>query len=88
MLAFFMECACPPDGRSLTVGAGELASVEEFLDSYPLTHIVCQSCDSYYQLIGYIDQDGVERRVGPSIEPSLSRTRRGRRMASAIRSRL
>jgi len=63
VLAFFIECACPADRRTATVGAGDLQSVEEFLASYSLTHIVCDACNSYYRLIGYIDQAGVERRV-------------------------
>lgn len=65
ILAFFIECNCPRDRRSATVGGGEFDTVEEFLDSYHLTHIECRSCRSYYRLIGYMDESGVERRVAP-----------------------
>lgn len=85
VLAYFIECACPPDRRSATVAAGALQSVEEFLKNYQLTHIVCQTCDSYYQLIGYIDQNGVERRVETYLEARMPPTRRGRRMATSDR---
>lgn len=87
VLAFFIECACPPDRRSATVGAGDIKSVDEFLDSYPLTHIVCQTCDTYYQLIGYIDDSGTERRVGPFAAPPPEATRRARRSRASLKSR-
>lgn len=78
ILAFFIECSCPPDRRAATVGGGDFESVEDFLDSYQLTHIECQSCNTYYQLIGYIDEDGVEKRVARHDEaetPSRQRLR-------------
>lgn len=68
ILAFFIECRCPRDRRSATVGGGDIESVEEFLDSYQLTHIECRSCRHYYRLIGYMDESGVERRVTPGAE--------------------
>lgn len=82
VLAYFIECACPPDRRSATVGAGDMETVEDFLNSYPLTHIVCGSCDSYYRLIGFIDESGVERSVDRLDLPEMESTRRGRRAAA------
>ncbi|MFP3914636.1 MAG: hypothetical protein ACLFWM_07150 [Actinomycetota bacterium] len=82
MLAFFIECACPPDRRSATVGAGDIQTVEEFLQSYSLTHIVCDACNSYFRLIGFIDEHGVEQRVDGG-EQQVAATRRGRRAAHA-----
>lgn len=70
MLAFFIECACPPGRRSATVGAGDIRSVEEFIANYSLTHIVCDACNTYYRLIGFIDDAGVECRVGAVDTPS------------------
>jgi hypothetical protein len=72
ILAFFIECDCPPDRRAATVGGGDFESVEEFLDSYQLTHIECQACHTYYQLIGYIDENGVEKRVARADRPQTS----------------
>lgn len=63
IVAFFIECACPPDRRAAAVGGGEFSSPEEFLASYHLTHIECLSCGEYYRLIGYIDAAGDEHRV-------------------------
>lgn len=81
VLAFFIECACPPDRRSAIVGAGdELKTVDDFLNSYPLTHIVCQACDTYYRLIGYIDESGIERSVEHVADPAPPAVRRGRRL--------
>ena len=80
VLAFFIECACPPDRRSAIVGAGdELKTVDDFLNSYALTHIVCQSCDTYYRLIGYIDESGVERSVEATARHEPPAHRRARR---------
>ena len=76
VLAFFIECACPPDRRAATVGGGDFESAEDFLESYQLTHIECQACRTYYQLIGYIDESGVERRVGSAPEPRPASRRR------------
>lgn len=88
MLAFFIECACPPERRSATVGAGdELKTVEDFLSNYALTHIVCGSCDTYYRLIGYIDESGIERTVGSVAAPPPEATRRGRRLRGRARNR-
>lgn len=86
MLAFFIECACPPEHRSATVGAGDLQTVEEFLSTYTLTHIVCDACNAYFRLIGYIDEAGVERRVDLVAAHSPISTRRGGR--AHLRSRL
>jgi hypothetical protein len=69
VLAFFIECSCPPHRRGAIVGGGDFSSVEEFLQSYQLTHIVCQSCDSYYQLIGYMDEHGKEHLVDAPERP-------------------
>ncbi|MGH8912154.1 MAG: hypothetical protein ACRDVD_06550 [Acidimicrobiia bacterium] len=69
VLAFFIECSCPPDRRGATVGGGDFDSVEDFLDSYQLTHIECRACRTYYNLIGYIDESGVERMVAPQRMP-------------------
>jgi hypothetical protein len=86
VLAFFIECECPPDRRSATVGAGDIQSVEEFLANYSLTHIVCQACDRYYRLIGYIDENGIERSVGIRTQrPPVHRPTR--RMTGALRNR-
>lgn len=82
VLAYFIECACPPERRSATVGAGDMETVEDFLNSYALTHIVCGSCDSYYRLIGFIDESGVERSVDQLDLPRLEAARRGRRAAA------
>lgn len=87
VLAFYIECACPPDRRSATAGAGDLQTVEEFLASYSLTHIVCDACNSYYRLIGYIDESGVERRLDAPQHSDPVATRRGRRAASLLRTR-
>ncbi|CAN5749230.1 hypothetical protein BH23ACT5_BH23ACT5_24110 [soil metagenome] len=77
ILAFFIECECPPDRRAATVGGGEFSSVEEFLESYQLTHIECWSCRNYYRLIGYMDETGVERAVSREVEaPPRPRRRR------------
>lgn len=70
VLAFFIECSCPPDRRAATVGGGDFDSVEDFLESYQLTHIECRACGTYYNLIGYIDQSGVERMVTPQRNPA------------------
>lgn len=89
VLAFFIECACPPDRRSATVGAGEVKTVEDFLDSYELTHVVCGSCDAYFQLIGWIDEGGVEHSVERVTDPRAELTGRiRRRLASSLRPRL
>jgi len=85
ILAFFIECSCPPDRRAATVGGGDFASVEDFFDSYQLTHIECQSCNTYYQLIGYIDEDGVEKRVARHDEAETSSPRQ--RLRSSFRPR-
>jgi hypothetical protein len=88
VLAFFIECACPPDRRSAIVGAGdELKTVEDFLASYPLTHIVCGACDTYYRLIGYIDESGVERSIDPLVRPRAPAARRGWRLRRGISAR-
>lgn len=81
-----MECACPPDRRSVTVGAGEMQTVDEFLANYSLTHIVCDACNSYYRLIGYIDETGVERAVASVQVSDPVAARRGRR--AHLRARL
>lgn len=81
VLAYFIECSCPPDRRSATVGAGDLTSVVDFLKSYPLNHIVCQTCDSYYELIGWIDEAGTEYRA--NFEPRSDPRRKGKRLTSS-----
>lgn len=85
VLAFFIECACPPARRGATVGAGEHQTVESFLGDFSLTHIVCQACNSYYRLIGYIDSDGRETRVDPVGVSPVADARKRRRMAMASR---
>lgn len=77
-----MECACPPERRSITVGAGEIETVGEFFENYPLTHIVCDACNTYYELIGYIDESGVERSVHAVRQPEQVHARRARRVLS------
>lgn len=81
VLAFFIECACPPERRSATVGAGQHQSVEEFLADYSLTHIVCQTCNSYYRLIGFIDSDGNETRIESQLQAPVEVARKRRRLA-------
>lgn len=69
VLAFFIECSCPPHLRGATVGGGGLKSVEEFLGNYQLTHIECGRCGTYNRLIGYMDGDGVEHLID-SVAPA------------------
>lgn len=82
VLAFFIQCQCPPGQCEATVGGGGL-TVSDFLNSYQLTHIECQRCGSYYELIGHIDESGVERMLAPPARPKPA-TRR-RRLASVRR---
>ncbi len=63
VLAFFIECACPTGLREASVAGGGLSSPDEFLDSYHLTHIECQTCHRYYRLVGYIDENGQQHEV-------------------------
>jgi len=81
VLAFFIECACPPGRRSATVGAGEHQSVDEFLADYSMTHIACEACHSYYRLIGFIDSDGNETRVDGHLQAPAEMARKRRRLA-------
>lgn len=85
VLAFFVECECPPDRRAATIGGGGLASVDDFMKSYPLTHIECGSCRTYYRLIGWIDESGVERPVTPLVEASPRPRKRFHRLARSTR---
>lgn len=85
ILAFFIECECPPDRREATVGGGDFETVEDFFDSYQLTHIECQSCHTYYRLIGYIDESGVEKRVAAPQERTAAPPRRRLRSSPGSR---
>lgn len=86
IVAFFIECACPPDRRVAAVGGGDFASPEEFLASYQLTHIECLSCGEYYRLIGYIDAAGTEHRIEvPRDQREVVRRRIKDRLISARR---
>lgn len=82
VLAFFIECGCPPGQREATVSGGGM-TVADFLASHQLNRIECQRCGAYYRLIGHIDEAGVERMLAPPARPSPA-TRR-RRLASVRR---
>ena len=63
VLAFFIECRCPIGLREASVAGGGYSSPEEFLDDYHLTHIECPRCHTYFRLVGYIDDAGVQYQV-------------------------
>lgn len=75
-LAFFIECSCPPERRGATVAGGDFTSLDDFLASQQLTHIECQACGSFYQLVRYIDAGGVEHPV--TADPDRRRGLAGR----------
>jgi hypothetical protein len=84
IVAFYIECACPPDRREARVAGGDFDSIDDFLNNYQLTHIECRACGSYYQLIGYIDENGEERMVAPPVRTGLPARQR---LLSSFRSK-